>query len=96
MNKSYLRQKSIAVAVAFSTACLTVPSLMAEESSEGESADAIEEVVVYGIRGSLQRSMEMKRNAIGVVDGISAEEMGKFPEVGLLKSPQCLGQVLMG
>lgn len=88
MNKSYLRQKSIAVAVAFSTACLTVPSLMAEESSEGESADAIEEVVVYGIRGSLQRSMEMKRNAIGVVDGISAEEIGKFPDTNLAEALQ--------
>jgi iron complex outermembrane receptor protein len=88
MNKSYLRQKCIAVGAAVSTAFLTAPALMANESAEGENADIIEEVVVYGIRGSLQRSMEMKRNATGVVDGISAEEMGKFPDTNLAEALQ--------
>lgn len=45
-------------------------------------------VIVTGIRGSLRQSREIKRNAIGVVDAISAEEMGKFPDTNLAESLQ--------
>jgi TonB-dependent receptor len=47
-----------------------------------------EEVVVTGIRGSLQRSMDIKRDSNGVVDAISAEDMGKFPDTNLAESLQ--------
>lgn len=46
------------------------------------------EIVITGIRGSLRQSREIKRNAIGVVDAISAEEMGKFPDTNLAESLQ--------
>ena len=49
---------------------------------------AIEEVVVTGIRGSLQRSMDIKRDATGVVDAISAEDIGKMPDTNLAESLQ--------
>jgi TonB-dependent receptor len=45
-------------------------------------------VVVTGIRGSLQRSMNIKKNADGVVDGISAEDVGKYPDTNLADSLQ--------
>ena len=45
-------------------------------------------IVVTGIRGSLRQSRDIKRNAIGVVDAISAEEMGKFPDTNLAESLQ--------
>ena len=48
----------------------------------------IEEVVVTGIRASLQRSMDIKRDAKGIVDGISAEDIGKFPDTNLAESLQ--------
>src|SRR4029079_455945 len=38
------------------------------------------EIVVSGVRASLERSMDLKRNSTGVVDGISAEDIGKFPD----------------
>ena len=47
-----------------------------------------EAIVVTGIRGSLKQSMDIKKNAIGVVDAISAEEMGKFPDTNLAESLQ--------
>lgn len=88
MNKSYLGQKTLATAVAMATALIAAPSLMAQESSEDENSAMLEEVVVLGIRGSLQRAMDMKRDATGVVDGISAEEMGKFPDTNLAEALQ--------
>ena len=49
----------------------------------------IEEVIVQGgIRGSLTRSMDIKRDSAGVVDAISAEDMGKFPDTNLAESLQ--------
>ncbi|WP_260599184.1 TonB-dependent receptor [Sphingomonas endolithica] len=37
------------------------------------------DIVVRGVRGSLLRSIQAKRNADTIVDAISAEELGKFP-----------------
>ncbi len=45
-------------------------------------------IVITGIRASLRQSMDIKKNAIGVVDAISAEEMGKFPDTNLAESLQ--------
>jgi TonB-dependent receptor len=47
-----------------------------------------QDIVITGIRGSLKRSMDIKRNAQGVVDAISAEEIGKFPDTNLAESLQ--------
>lgn len=48
----------------------------------------VEEVVVTGIKGSLQRAMDVKREAVGVVDAISAEDIGKMPDANLAESLQ--------
>ena len=40
----------------------------------------IETVVVTGIRASLESDMDVKRSAIQVMDAISAEDIGKFPD----------------
>ncbi|MCE3251749.1 MAG: TonB-dependent receptor, partial [Cellvibrio sp.] len=50
--------------------------------------DGVEEVVVTGIRASLERSMDTKRNSAGVVDAISSEDIGKFPDTNLAESLQ--------
>jgi len=50
--------------------------------------DSVEEVIVTGIKGSLMRSMDVKREAQGVVDAISAEDIGKFPDTNLAESLQ--------
>ncbi len=53
-----------------------------------EGAQTIEEVVVVGIRQSLMESMDIKRDADGVVDAISAEDIGDFPDSNLAESLQ--------
>lgn len=54
------------------------------------AADTVEEgeIVVSGIRASLQKSLGLKRDALGVVDAISAEDIGKFPDTNLAESLQ--------
>ena len=53
-----------------------------------QDTTGVEEVIVTGIRGSLTSSMELKRDAQGVMDGIIAEDIGKFPDTNLAESMQ--------
>src|SRR3982750_1584759 len=57
-------------------------------AQESKATDELEEIVVTGLRGSLQASMTTKRDAIGVVDAINAEDIGKFPDTNLSESLQ--------
>lgn len=50
--------------------------------------ESVEEVVVTGIRSSLEKAMDIKRESSGVVDAISAEDIGKFPDSNLAESLQ--------
>ena len=52
--------------------------------------DNTQEVVVTGIRGSLQRNLDIKRSAPGVVDAISSEDIGKFPDSNVASALQRL------
>ena len=51
---------------------------------ETNSAD----IVVTGVRASLERSIAIKRDSNGVVDAISAEDIGKFANTNLAESLQ--------
>jgi iron complex outermembrane receptor protein len=44
---------------------------------------ALEEITVTGIRASLQQSLDIKRDSFGIVDAISSEDIGKFPDSNL-------------
>lgn len=79
MNK----RNSLAIAVAG-----IVASAFSMHVGAQEGAGAEEELVVKGIRASLQRSMDVKRDAAGVVDSISAEDIGKFPDQNVAESLQ--------
>lgn len=57
-----------------------------EAPAEGEVNG--DEIVVTGIRASLAASADIKREAQGVVDAISAEDIGKFPDTNLAESLQ--------
>ena len=60
-----------------------------EQSGPGvASGSELQEVVVTGIRASLQRAMDIKRDADSVVDSISAEDLGKFPDENVAESLQ--------
>ena len=61
----------------------TAPS--AETDGQGGE---LQEIVVTGIRASLERAMDIKRDADYVVDSISAEDLGKFPDANVAESLQ--------
>ncbi|MFT4178435.1 MAG: TonB-dependent receptor [Thermomonas sp.] len=51
-----------------------------------EEAKDLDKVVVTGIRGSLQKSLEAKREANAIVDAITAEDVGKFPATNVAEA----------
>lgn len=79
--KSKLSRKALFTMVG--GAVLINPAFAQQQSSE-----ELEEIVVTGLRGSLMQSMDIKREAIGVVDAISAEDIGKFPNTNVAESLQ--------
>lgn len=83
MQDSSFTRKPLALAVAVAMGTAFAPSV-----SMAQDAEPIEEIVTTGIRGSLNRSMDIKRNSKGVVDAISAEDIGKFPDANLAESLQ--------
>ena len=56
----------------------------------GQSQDAttLQTITVSGIRNSLEQSMNIKRYAIGGVDAVTSEDIGKFPDTNLAESLQ--------
>src|SRR6185295_19922907 len=56
--------------------------------ADDASAEQLDEVVVTGIRGSIRQSLQTKREAVGVVDAISSEDVGKFPDKNLAEALQ--------
>jgi iron complex outermembrane receptor protein len=62
----------------------------AQQATQPSTAknDALEEVVVTGIRASLRESIDTKRNATAFVDAISAEDVGKFPDKNVAEALQ--------
>ena len=59
--------------------------VIAQEAEEADEA-AVEEIVTTGIRNSLIDAINIKRKNVGVVDAISAEDIGKFPDGNLAES----------
>jgi TonB-dependent receptor len=60
--------------------CIAAAAQAQTAPSVDESADTSGDIVVTGQRGSLQRAIELKRDAIGVVDVASADEIGRLPD----------------
>jgi len=58
-----------------------------------KSEEQVETVVVTGIRKSLDTSLSLKRDSSGIVDGIVAEDIGKFPDTNLAESMQRISGV---
>jgi TonB-dependent receptor len=79
--KKHLAYSASIVAFAFSAT-----AAVAQSKAQSESVG--EEIVVTGIRASLDRAIDIKRNSNGVVDAISAEDIGKFPDTNLAESLQ--------
>lgn len=90
--------KRISLAVASACAAFVIPAY-AQDTGNNSPSDtvvptgAVQQVVVSGIRQSMASSLNLKRNSDGIVDGIVAEDIGKFPDTNLAESLQRISGV---
>ncbi|QKX16100.1 TonB-dependent receptor [Microbulbifer sp. YPW1] len=89
MFRRHLLSSSIAMVTAFGGMSATA---LAQESSqydaEIDESAALEEVVVTGVRASLTKAIDIKRDSFQIVDSIVAEDIGKFPDNNVVEALQ--------
>ena len=72
-----------------SLAVLAVTPALAQDPAGGNAADPPgEEIIVTGIRASLEQAADIKRDAPQVMDVITAEDVGKLPDSNVAEALQ--------
>lgn len=87
-NKSRFQKRLIAAAVA----SLATAGLSSTAVAQGDM-QMLEEVIVTGVRSAQETAVNVKRDADSIVDGISAEDIGKLPDVTIADSLQRISGV---
>lgn len=87
MNPTTFNKSRLATSIALVLG-VAMPGYAVADQSATAKDEKIEVISVSGIRGSLIKSMDTKRSAEGIVDAISAEDIGKFPDTNLAESLQ--------
>ncbi len=90
-NKKPFTRTALARAISLlltGTAALPLYAQQAPATDKKAETSDIEVIQVRGMRGSLQQATAIKRESMGVVDAISAEDIGKFPDTNLAESLQ--------
>ncbi|MBB2487963.1 TonB-dependent receptor [Mitsuaria sp. WAJ17] len=74
--------------VTLALASLAAAPATAADDPPAPSANTLEQVEVRGVRATLKRNLAEKREAQNIVDTISAEDVGKFPDKNVADSLQ--------
>jgi len=83
MNLELYRKSKLALGVSVAVG-LAANIAVAQEQTE--EAKTLEEVVVTGYRKSLIDSIDNKRFDSSIIESISAEDIGKLPDVSIAES----------
>jgi len=88
LKKSLVYQMRLAgCAGAVALFATAIQAQSADPAGQGNAAgEELDEVVVTGFRRSLADSTAAKREAVGFVDSVFAEDIGKFPDTNIAES----------
>lgn len=84
-------------APAFAQTAEPAPAASQDAPAAGaqDEAGAADEILVTGFRGSLNKAVQLKREAVSLRDSIVAEDIGKFPEANVADSMQRIPGVIL-
>ncbi|MGN6829803.1 TonB-dependent receptor [Paucibacter sp. M5-1] len=87
-----VRQTPIAAAVSLTLlgVAFAAQAQQAGQAAAKPEASQLDQVVITGIRASLETAANIKKNATAVVDAVSAEDVGKLPDADV---GQALGRI---
>ena len=73
---------------AYAQSAPTQPQTEEEASAKKKADDAknLDTVVVTGIRGGIERAIDIKKDSTSIVEAISAEDIGKLPDSSIAES----------
>ncbi len=77
------RKSALSAAI---VACITFNAHAQDATSSNEQTKELDTITVTGYRVSLEKSQAVKRSANSIVDAISAEDIGKFPDTNAAES----------
>jgi iron complex outermembrane receptor protein len=86
MSTKTFKKGVLASSIAMVLAGASSQAMAAEEAASQINKDEVEVIQVTGIRGSLKESINGKRFSNSVVDVISSEDIGKFPDKNVADS----------
>lgn len=89
MRKINSSRTLLKVALIAGSALVAPTGAWAQDAAAAADADApADEIIVTGFRQSLQAALNVKKNSVGAVDAIVAEDIAKFPDQNLAESLQ--------
>jgi iron complex outermembrane receptor protein len=59
-------------------------------AGQNEEPSQVDEVIVTGFRASLANALNLKKNSNLIIESVTAEDMGKFPDQNIAESLQRL------
>lgn len=84
------KKKTLSLSIAM------VAALGSSYVAVAQEDDGLEEVVVTGIRGSMSKALDIKRENTQIVDAIVAEDIGKFPDNNVIEAMSHITGVQVG
>lgn len=93
-TRSRRRALQVGVSLSVMAMALSAGAAWAADAPPAQS-DEVSEVVVTGFRGSLEKSLDLKKQSAQSTDTILAEDIGKFPDLNLSESIQRLPGVAL-
>src|SRR5688572_6727876 len=80
------RKRGLAVACGFALLASTAAQAQEVVATAAADAQTLDKVVVTGIRHSIETSVETKVEATSIVEAVSAEDIGKLPDISIADS----------
>lgn len=74
------------VAAGAAVLLVTMATAQAQTSTQPAAAESAQSITVTGIRRGIENSINVKKNADGIVESVSAEDIGKLPDISIAES----------
>lgn len=86
MKTTFTNKRSWLLGTAALALVAGTPAIAQDGADEEDEVATLDTVTVTGIRGSIQNSLNAKKNATSIVEAISAEDIGKLPDLSIADS----------
>lgn len=80
--------KKSVLSTAIAASLFSISPTFAQDNTADDTGLVVEEVIVTGIKASLKKGLDIKRDSMQLVDAIVAEDIGKFPDNNVVEALQ--------